>query len=314
MARGIWTVTLEVPKAAGEVFAAAAGELAETFRCFETAEGAAWRFELLVPERPDRAALETRVELAAAAAGIAPPPLAFDQLPEQDWLAENRRQFPPRSVGRFFIYGRHFEGKVPAGRIGLALDAGLAFGSGSHESTRGCLLAIDRLARARRFRRPLDLGCGSGILALAMARRWRVRTVAADNDAVAVAVARANARRIGLVRLVRTVASDGLRARALRRSGPYDLIVANILARPLVQLAPQMARMTSAEGMIVLSGMLHGQAAGVIAAYRGQGLALRRRIRLGPWITLIMGKTGRRRGRGSPLSRGRRKEWSFQIG
>ena len=294
MAGAVWTVTLEVPKAAGEVFAAAAAEFTETFRCFESAEGAAWRFELLAPERPDRAALETRLALAAAAAGIAQPVLAVERDPDKDWLAENRRQFPSLSVGRFFIYGAYFEGRAPAGRIGVALDAGLAFGSGTHGSTQGCLIAIDRLARLRRFRKPLDLGCGSGILALAMARRWRVRIVAADVDPVAVAVARANARRNGLARLVRPVASDGFRARALQRSGPYDLIVANILARPLARLAPQMARLRAAEGVVVLSGILAGQAAGVAAAYRAQGLALRRRIQLGPWMTLVLGKAGQR--------------------
>ena len=292
MAGAVWTVTLEVPKAAGGVFAAAVAELVETFSCFESAEGAAWRFELLAPERPDRAALEPRLALAAAAAGIAPPAWALARIPDKDWLAENRRQFPPVSVGRFFIHGAHFEGRLPAGRIGLALDAGLAFGSGSHESTQGCLLAIDRLARRRRFRTPLDLGCGSGILALAMTRRWRTWIVAADIDPVAVAVARANARRNGVARLVRPVVSDGLRARALRKAAPYDLIVANVLARPLARLAPQMARVRAPCGVVVLSGILAEQAAGVVAAYRAEGLAVRRRIRLGPWSTLVLGKAG----------------------
>jgi ribosomal protein L11 methyltransferase len=286
---GVWAVTLEVPKDAGAAFAAAVAELAETFSWFDSAGGAAWRFELLAPARPDRAAFETRLALAAAAAGVARPVLVIARLPDRDWLAENRGQFPPLSVGRFFIHGACFQGRVPAGRIGLALDAGLAFGSGTHESTRGCLLAIDRLARGRRFRKPLDLGCGSGILALAIARRWGVPTVAADVDPTAVAVARANARRNGVTRLVRPVVSDGLRARALRRSGPYDLIVANILARPLARLAPQMARLSARRGVVVLSGILAEQAAGVAAAYCAEGLIVRRRIQLGPWSTLVLG-------------------------
>jgi ribosomal protein L11 methyltransferase len=295
MAGGIWAVTLEVPKDAGALFAAAVADLTETFSWFDSADGAAWRLELLMQSRPDPAALEARLALAAAAAGVAPPGLAVERVPDKDWLAESRRKFPPLSVGRFFIHGAHFRGRIPAGRIGLALDAGLAFGSGSHESTRGCLLAIDRLARMRRVRKPLDLGCGSGILALAMARRWRVPTVAADIDPVAVTVARANARRNGAGRLVRTVASDGLRARALRRSGPYDLIVANILARPLARLAPQMARLSARGGVILLSGLLAVQAAGVAAAYRAQGFAVRWRIRLGEWVTIILGRAGPRR-------------------
>jgi len=207
-----------------------------------------------------------------------------------DWAAENRRQFPPMGVGRFFIYGSYFQGRMSAGRIAIKLDAGLAFGSGTHETTRGCLLAIDGLARRRKVRRPLDLGTGSGILAIAMAKLWRVPVVAADVDPVAVAVARANFRRNNIANLAASVVSDGLRDRALRSGRPYDLVVANILARPLERLAQDIASALARGGRAILSGILLDQMAGVLAAYRAQGMVAERRLRIGDWAVLNLKK------------------------
>ncbi|HYB55902.1 MAG TPA: 50S ribosomal protein L11 methyltransferase [Alphaproteobacteria bacterium] len=292
-----WVVELEVPKAGGEVFADLFAGLSESFSCFETEDGALWRFAAYLERKPDRAALVARSALVAAALGLAPPEVALRRLPARDWASENRRQFPPVSAGRFFIHGSFFGGAKPPGRIVLSLDAGLAFGSGTHESTRGCLLAIDRLARRRRFRAPLDLGCGSGILGLAMARLWRRPVVAADSDSVAVEVARANARRNGLAAFVHVHRSDGLRARGLGKRRRYDLILANILARPLERLAPSFARARRPGGVIVLSGILEHQVPGVLAAYRAERLALERRIELGDWVTLIVRERGPRRSR-----------------
>ncbi|MFI5023336.1 MAG: 50S ribosomal protein L11 methyltransferase [Alphaproteobacteria bacterium] len=293
----LWLLELEVPKAGGEAFADLFAGLSESFSCFETQGGELWRFAGYFERKPDRAALVARSALAAAALGLAPPEVALRRLPARDWASENRRQFPPTSAGRFFVHGSFFAGAVPPGRIGISLDAGLAFGSGTHESTRGCLLAIDRLARRRRFRAALDLGCGSGILALAMARLWRRPVVAADSDPVAVKVARANARRNGLAAFVHVLASDGLGGRALGKRRRYDLILANILARPLERLAPALARARRAGGVVVLSGILRHQVPGVLAAYRAQRLALERRIELGEWVTLIVRQAGPRRSR-----------------
>ncbi|MGO8865140.1 MAG: 50S ribosomal protein L11 methyltransferase [Alphaproteobacteria bacterium] len=292
-----WVVEIEVPKAGGVVFADLFATLSESFSCFETQGGELWRFAAYLERKPDRAALVARSALVAATLGLAPPEVALRRLPARDWASENRRQFPPTSAGRFFIHGSFFARTVPPGRIVLSLDAGLAFGSGTHESTRGCLLAIDRLARGRRFRAPLDLGCGSGILALAMAKLWRRPVVAADSDPVAVKVARANARRNGLAAFVHVHRSDGLRGRGLGRRRRYDLILANILARPLERLAPSITRARRAGGVVVLSGILRHQVPGVLAAYRAQRLAFERRIVLGDWVTLIVRKAGPRRAR-----------------
>ena len=296
----LWVVELEVPRAAGPVFADLLGGLADDFSCFES--GAAWRFAAYLAREPARGELAALTALAAAAAGIAPPAFTLGPLPARDWLAENRRQFPPVRAGRFFVHGTAFAGRVPPGCVALALDAGLAFGSGEHASTRGCLLALDRLARRRRrIARSLDLGCGSGILALAMAKRWRGRVVAADIDPVALAVARANARRNGVAAFVRTVRSDARGRPVLRKGRRYDLILANILARPLARLAPAIAQACRRGGRVVLAGILSSQSAGVLAAYRGQGVALERRIMLGEWVTLVLQKSGAPRRRRAPL-------------
>lgn len=166
------------------------------------------------------------------------------------------------------------------------MDAGRAFGNGRHETTYGCLLALDHLAKTRRYRQPLDLGCGAGVLALAMARLWRVPVVATDIDPWAVAVARDNARRNHLHPWVRPLLSDGFAHPNLAAGAPYDLIMANILARPLQRLAPAIAQHLAPGGRVVLSGLLAKQDAQVRAAYMAQGLYLRRRRLLGEWLTL----------------------------
>jgi ribosomal protein L11 methyltransferase len=286
----LWTVSLEVPKSAGGAFDDAFAAIGEAYTCFNSgADEQSWRFEVLVAgQQPARAALERLVARAARRAGIPRPEIRIERLAARDWLADNRTRFPPVFVGRFFVYGSYFTGQVPGGHIPLVLDAGLAFGSGTHESTRGCLLALDALAKRGRARRPLDLGTGSGILALAMAKLWRAGVAAADIDPIAAEVAAANARRNGVARWVRPQVSDGLARRALKRRAPYDLIVANILARPLERLAPALTRASTRRATIVLSGILIEQAVGVIAAYRAQGWALARRIELGLWTTLVL--------------------------
>lgn len=290
-----WVVAIEVPKGSEELFAAAFAKLSDTYSYFEAADGSSWQFEAILETEPDRAALEAHLFSASDAAGFSIPKLTIERLPDKDWLAENRKQFPPTVAGRFFIHGSYFEGRVPPGRIVLELDAGLAFGTGAHESTRGCLLALERLARRRCFRRPLDLGTGSGILSIGMAKLWRVPITSVDIDPVAVAVARANAQRNRVAKWVRPVVSNGLRARRLRGGTPYNLIVANILARPLERLAPALARARSRDGVLILSGILTEQTPGVLAAYRAQGLALERRLVVGRWATLVIGSAGPRR-------------------
>jgi ribosomal protein L11 methyltransferase len=246
-----------------------------------------WRVEAYPREPLLDAAAEIRLALVAAGAGGRLTHIAEERLPERDWLAENRRAFPPQRIGRFLVHGSHWHGGVPPSAIAIEIDAATAFGTGEHASTRGCLLAMEGLARRRRFRRPLDIGSGSGILAIAAAKRLHRRVIAGDIDPEAVRVARHHARRNGLAGRIRTVRAAGYRSRVLRRSD-YDLILANILARPLALMARDLKRAIAPGGVAVLAGLLRRQEALVLAAHRAQGLSLERRLVIEGWSTLVL--------------------------
>ena len=220
-------------------------------------------------------------------AGVELDETAFEPVHPTDWKAQSLASFPPVSVGRFTIVGAHQA--MPRRRFTLCVDAGPAFGSGRHESTQGCLLALDWLARRRRrVRRALDIGTGSGILAVAAARLWPARVFALDTDLVAVATARETVRRNGLSHRVAMVWSGGFRAGVMGRLGRADLIVANIRAKPIAAMAPAFAKHLRPGGVAVLSGLLDTEERLVLAAFRTRGLRLRRRIGLGAWVTLIL--------------------------
>ncbi len=289
---GGWIVAVEVPHAAVTVFARALEQFGCAVSMFETGTDEIWRVEVYAEAPPPAAALAAAVALAACVAGIPEPEPHCAPLPETDWLAENRKSFAPLRVGRYFVHGTDWQGVRPAATIPLVLDAGLAFGTGTHGSTRGCLLALDWLARRGqvRPRRALDLGCGSGILSLAVARTWRSAVVAVDIDPVAVTVARANLRRNGVAARVRVCCADGLRHPLVRRTAPYDLIVANLLARPLERLAPMLVRHLARRGILILSGLLAHQEKGVRAAYRRQNIRILREEKPDGWHTLVLAR------------------------
>jgi ribosomal protein L11 methyltransferase len=179
---------------------------------------------------------------------------------------------------------------VPRNAIGIEIEAALAFGTGHHGTTRGCLLALDALLRRRRPRRVLDVGTGTGVLAIAAARALRRAVLASDVDPVAVQVARANARHNGVGALVTFIIAQGVADHRIARAAPYDLILANILLRPLQRLAAPITRLLAPHGRMILSGLLPGQANAIVSAYAAQGLALERRILLDGWVTLAMRK------------------------
>jgi ribosomal protein L11 methyltransferase len=285
----LWQSRFRVPAAAVPLFLDALEDDALSVAAFEDgAAGELWRIELLHRAEPEREALAARLAPLAERTGLPRIEPSVAPLAATDWLARTAESFPARPVGCFWVHGSHIERAAPAGTLPIRLDAGLAFGSGEHASTEGCLLALERLARRRKFRRVLDLGCGSGILAIAAARLWRARVFAADNDPVAVGVARANAGQNGIGDRVRTVVSEGYRSPLVRAGGPYQLIVANILADPLCELARATARHLAERGVVVLSGLLEWQAPRVLEAHRRHRLSLEARIDVGIWTTLVL--------------------------
>lgn len=287
----LWRAALTVPASHVPMFEALFDD-ALAVSSFAEGSGQSVRIAALLAAPPDEGALRTALARLCESEGVETPALDIAPVPETDWLAKVREESPPVKAGRYVVHGDHLA-PPRRGEIALNVEAGLAFGSGRHASTRGCLLALDRLACRERPANALDLGCGSGILAIAAAKTWRIPVIACDLDPTAVAVARANAAKNGVAKLVRAVRSDGLSARAAIRAAPYALILANILARPLAAMAPAIARHLSPGGRAVLSGLLESQGPWLVAACRAQGLALEARIALDGWTTLIFVKAGR---------------------
>ena len=247
-----------------------------------------WRLAIHMRAAPDQAV--ARALLAAAAGDAAAKTLRFERLAAKDWVRESIAGLPPVAAGRFIVHGAHDRGRVAPNRIGIEIEAALAFGTGHHGTTRGCLLALDALIKplSKQSRRQtiLDLGTGSGVLAIAAARALRRRVIATDIDASVVGVARENARLNRTAPLIEIVRADGVAALSVRRRAPFDLVFANILLGPLKRIAAPLARLTAPGARIVLSGLLPPQANAALAAYRG--FALERRIALEGWTTLVL--------------------------
>lgn len=257
------------------------GERCDAVGAFE--HGASWRVEGLSRDKPNQALLEASFALLDPSARV-----TVERAPARDWVSENQAGFPPIRTGRFFVHGSHYRGATPHATIPILIDAATAFGTGEHATTRGCLLAMERIER--RPRRILDVGCGTGILSIAAAKRWHRAVSATDIDPEAVRVARVNAARNHVAGLIRVEAAPGYRHRDIARHAPFDLVFANILARPLMRMAPDLARVLAPGGTTILSGLLARQEAMVLAAQRAQGLFLVGRIALEGWHTLIVAK------------------------
>jgi len=284
---GVWCSCARVRGAeATAAVVAILDELADAVSVFETGPEE-WHVEAWPPASVLTPAVVAQIAVAAVAAAGELLDISEEKLPARDWLAENQLDFPPMRVGRFFIHGSHHRGRVPAGTIAITIDAATAFGTGEHPSTRGCLLALEALARRRRFRHPLDIGAGTGILSIAAAKLLRRRVLARDIDRNAVAVARHNIARNGVADLARVRQAAGYRDRALRKSR-YDLVLSNILARPLALMARDLSQVLAPSGRAVLSGLLRRQEPIVLAPHRGLGMVLERRFVLDGWSTLVL--------------------------
>mgnify|MGYP005850623211 CR=1 FL=1 len=277
------------------------GENGVTIVSFEEDEDrGTWTIEVYWDGEQDPAQLKDQLLGMARTTGLAASDFQFHPLDrdwqERDWVSESQKILQPIRAGRYFVHGSHARDAIPAGVHSIEIDAGQAFGTGSHETTRACLLAIDRLARSFHPKNMLDVGTGSGILALAAWRAWPGPVMATDIDPIAVRVARLNA----IInktpvsplapqdRAVRFDVAAGLNTPLIRDAAPFDLIIANILMKPLCVLAPDIVASLGTQGKVILSGLLSTQAPAVFAAYRNRGLKLQERIVLGNWTTLVL--------------------------
>ena len=251
-----------------------------------------WRLNAYCADAAAADALAALASKTAAGLGLEAPEISAEAVPNEDWAAKNAREFPLLFAGRFVVHGDHF--RPPPGRVALRINAGNAFGSGAHGSTRGCLLALDGIANDRHVQRALDLGAGSGILAVAIAKCWggggmgRAEVLAVDIDPAAVAASQAAVQANGVSSQVGSCLSDGFTAPELRERAPYDLICANILADPLRHIAPQLAQHLAPQGVAILSGLLASQEADVADTYRRSGMRVMDRVLLGEWATLLL--------------------------
>lgn len=239
-----------------------------------------WRVVAYFEDPPEAASL---AGLGAAEPEIAP-------LPDEDWVARSLAGLPPVRAGRYLVHGSHDRHRRKSSDIAIEIEAGQAFGTGHHGTTAGVLRAIEAAGRRRRFRNALDLGTGSGVLAIGIARAFRIPVLATDIDPVAAVVAEENVRLNGVAGLVTVAAAPGFRHPVFADRARFDLLVANILAGPLIRMAPAIAARLAAGGTLILSGILPSQANAVIAAYVGQRLALARRSELDGWSTLVFGR------------------------
>jgi ribosomal protein L11 methyltransferase len=288
--------------------------ITEAFDCEEVAASAfeqpdgRWSLTLHFRNEPDAAA--ARALVAAAAGATAAQALVFETLAPTDWVRKSQEGLTPVAAGRFVVHAAHHRARVQVNRIGIQIEAALAFGTGHHGTTRGCLLALDRIAKAqnrgRRARRAaspirrrtrattvLDVGTGTGVLAIAAARALRRPVLASDIDARAVAIARENARINGVADHIATIQAAGVGGKRFRERAKFRLIFANILLEPLRGLATPMARLVAPNGYIVLSGLLATQAPAALASYRARGLVLAHRIPIEGWMTLVLARPAR---------------------
>ncbi|MBR1216017.1 50S ribosomal protein L11 methyltransferase [Bradyrhizobium sp. JYMT SZCCT0180] len=252
--------------------------------------GGRWDVILHFAVAPDQALVRQLVTNAAGEE--AAKTIVFDTVEAKDWVKATLEDLVPVPAGRFVVHGHHDRARVPSNKIGIEIEAALAFGTGHHGTTRGCLLLLDHVLKAYRPRRVLDLGTGTGVLAIAAAKALQENVLASDIDPLSVRVAQENARLNEAGHLVQAIPATGFSAPQFAQAGPFDLVLANILANPLRELATPMARHLAPSALVILSGLLTPQAASVIAAYRARGLVPVRHLRIEGWSSLLLRNAG----------------------
>lgn len=250
------------------------------------APGGRWDVTMHFAEPPDEEMI--RALVAQAAGEAAAKTIVFGTVEAKDWVKASLADLVPVHAGRYVVHGSHDRERVPANKIGIEIEAALAFGTGHHGTTRGCLILLNQVLNQRVPKRVLDLGSGTGVLAIAAARALKRHVLASDIDPRSVLVARDNARLNGVGNLVEMIEATGFHSPRFAANGPFGLVLANILANPLRMLAPSLVKYLAPEAFVILSGLLPHQANSVVAAYRGNGLKLVRRLQIDGWSSLLM--------------------------
>lgn len=280
-----------------DIFADALGDIEHAFTGLraENHDKSPWALEWITEDKQDPAALSKRLGILADVHSIdleiTANDWAIDPVPDIDWLEHSYQQFPPFSVGPFFIYGSHYDGDVPRAQMGLQIDAATAFGSGEHGTTKGCLQAMLELkSQGVCPWNVLDMGTGSGILAIAAWKLWKTPVLAVDNDEESVRVTErhreSNKVPDGAANLT-SAHGDGFASDITQKKKPYELVIANILAGPLKEMAGDLKPVVDDNGYVILSGILTEQAQSVIDVYEAVDLTLRKRYEIGEWSTLL---------------------------
>lgn len=245
-----------------------------------------WQVQVYLSGEHDKAETAALKRVSASVLGKSAAKFSLAKLPDIDWVAKSLEGLKPVAAGRFLVHGGHDRDRRRANAFNIEIEAGQAFGTGHHGTTAGCLAAIDRRARSRPIGNALDIGTGSGVLAIAIAKAAKAPVLASDIDPIAVDIARENFRLNGVARYVSVFTAADLEQRIFAKRAPYDLVVANILAGPLMVLAPAIGRVAAPNGTIILSGLLPNQRARIIAAYRGGNMALVETENVDGWLTL----------------------------
>lgn len=289
-ATALETLSLIVPEEHVELFEQALNTVCTTVGMFEVeADSIIWRLEGIKDAGYGEEELQNALTLASMLSGYTPE-LERHSTEADGWLARTYESFPAQEIGnRFIIRGTHLDEDTSTSKLTLTLDAGVAFGSGEHGSTQGCLIALEQIAHLRP-KNILDLGCGSGILAMAAAALLHQKVLAVDIEPWSVRAARNNVIRNGLQHLVHCEHGNGWLAPSIRKRAPFDLVFANILARPLCKMAKDLAQNLADGGTVILAGLLASQIQMVLVAHQRQGLVLKKKILQGCWATLILSK------------------------
>lgn len=297
----IWKITIISPvfflPSLEEIMFAATPEGYPSIAAFEIEDNPDIKtMEIYFNVKPDIKAIESSISEMAKIFNIAPPKCIMKSMADKDWVTESQKLLKPVEAGRFYLYGSHDKHNIPHTKVPILMEAGQAFGTGSHETTHGCLLAIDHLADEVAPEKILDLGCGSGVLAIAMAKIWNSKIIASDIDYIATETALENLKSnsVNIVDIsadgngVATVTSNGFEDNVISKNGPFNLIVANILAETLKQMAPDIVKNLSKDGFLILSGLLKIQDATVREAYESLGMSVFDTFPINEWQTLVL--------------------------